>query len=116
MLNMTWARPQQGVVHILRRGAWYRVVGRRSDNVVVLDVNRKNVPVDVRLLQFRGERPKTWSVVRVSLPQPKLPPDWGPTYVVCPNCAHRQKLVNHPGEMVCDECEGLYNVEWEVAV
>src|SRR5438552_3892763 len=48
-----WARVGRAGAHLLRRGAWYPVVRISSSHIVVLDVNRRNVPVDRRFLEIR---------------------------------------------------------------
>ena len=59
-----WARVGRPGAHLLRRGAWYPVVRISSSHIVVLDVNRRNVPVDRRFLEIRYHPPERWSVVR----------------------------------------------------
>src|SRR2546427_774867 len=59
-----WARVGPAGAHTLRRGAWYPVVRISSSNIVVLDVNRHNVPVDRRLLEIRYHAPERWTIVR----------------------------------------------------
>jgi len=52
-----WARVGRPGAHLLRRGAWYPVVRISSSHIVVLDVNRRNVPVDRRFLEIRYHPP-----------------------------------------------------------
>src|SRR2546426_10196511 len=52
-----WARVGKPGAHLLRRGAWYPVVRVSSSHIVVLDVNRRNVPVDRRFLETRRHPP-----------------------------------------------------------
>src|SRR3989454_5224929 len=59
-----WARVGPSGAHTLRRGAWYPVVRISSSNIVVLDVNRHNVPVDRRFLEIRYHPPERWTIVR----------------------------------------------------
>src|SRR2546422_3190257 len=59
-----WARVGRAGAHLLRRGAWYPVVRISSSHIVVLDVNRRNVPVDRRFLEIRYHPPERWSIVR----------------------------------------------------
>ena len=56
-----WARVGKPGAHLLRRGAWYPVVRISSSHIVVLDVNRRNVPVDRRFLEIRYHPPERWS-------------------------------------------------------
>src|SRR5215813_10705864 len=80
-----WARVGPAGAHTLRRGAWYPVVRMSSSNIVVLDVNRRNVPVDRRLLEIRYQPPERWTIVRC---EPRLIERIGRifplTYAVCP--------------------------------
>ena len=48
-----WARVGPAGAHTLRRGAWYAVVRMSASNIVVLDVNRRNVD---------GSTPLQWAV------------------------------------------------------
>ena len=57
-----WARVGPAGAHTLRRGAWYPVVRISSSNIVVLDVNRHNVPVDRRFLEIRYHPPERWTI------------------------------------------------------
>src|SRR2546426_4311420 len=59
-----WARVGKSGAHLLRRGAWYPVVRISSSHIVVLDVNRRNVPVDRRFLEIRYHPPERWTIVR----------------------------------------------------
>src|SRR5437016_13049505 len=59
-----WARVGRPGAHLLRRGAWYPVVRISSSHIVVLDGNRRNVPVDRRFLEIRYHPPERSSVVR----------------------------------------------------
>jgi len=59
-----WARVGPAGAHTLRRGAWYPVVRISSSNIVVLDVNRHNVPVDRRFLEIRYHPPERWTIVK----------------------------------------------------
>ncbi len=60
-----WARVKRAGAHGLRRGAWYVVLTDTKPTIVVLDVNKKAVPVDRTLLEFTTEKPHKWSVVRL---------------------------------------------------
>ncbi len=80
-----WARVGPSGAHTLRRGAWYPVVRISSSNIVVLDVNRHNVPVDRRFLEIRYHPPERWTIVRC---EPRVIERLGRifplTYAVCP--------------------------------
>ena len=89
-----WARVGPAGAHTLRRGAWYPVVRISSSNIVVLDVNRHNVPVDRRFLEIRYHPPERWTIVRC---EPRVIERLGRifplTYAVCPACRHHLKFV-----------------------
>src|SRR5260370_8616221 len=88
-----WARVGPAGAHTLRRGAWYPVVRISSSNIVVLDVNRHNVPVDRRFLEIRFHPPGMWSIVRC---EPRLFARRGRifplTSSVCLPCRHSPDL------------------------
>jgi hypothetical protein len=109
-----WARVGPGGAHTLRRGAWYPVVNISAGNIVVLDVNRRNVPVDRRLLEFRYHPPERWSIVRCR-PQDleRLGRSFPLTYAVCPTCRHRQAFEARVDEMVCDKCHRPAPLAWD---
>jgi len=100
-----WARVGPAGAHTLRRGAWYPVVRISSTNIVVLDVNRQNVPVDRRFLEIRYHPPERWSIVRCD---PRVLERLGRvfplTYAVCPSCRHRQSFDADLRELTCDRC------------
>src|SRR5881394_3854114 len=89
-----WARVGPAGAHTLRRGAWYPVVRISSSNIVVLDVNRHNVPVDRRVMEKLGR------VIPL-------------TYAVCPSCRHRQGFQAGSNEMTCDRCKKVAGLAWD---
>jgi hypothetical protein len=109
-----WARVGKAGAHLLRRGAWYPVVRISSSHIVVLDVNRRNVPVDRRFLEIRYHPPERWSIVRreqrelqrVGRPFPL-------TYAVCPSCRHRQAFDGDAKELTCDRCHKNGGLAWD---
>ena len=109
-----WARVGPGGAHTLRRGAWYPVVRISSSNIVVLDVNRRNVPVDKRLLEIRYHPPERWTVVQC---EPRLMQRLGRefplTYAVCPTCRHRQSFDADHRELACDRCHHTATLAWD---
>ena len=109
-----WARVGPEGAHTLRRGAWYPVVHISSGNIVVLDVNRRNVPVDRRLLEFRYHPPERWSIVRAR-PQDleRLGRVFPLTYAVCPSCRHRQAFEARVDQMHCDRCRKVASLAWD---
>ena len=109
-----WARVGPGGAHTLRRGAWYPVVHVSAGNIVVLDVNRRNVPVDRRLLEFRYHPPERWSIVRArQQDMDRLGRAFPLTYAVCPTCRHRQAFVARVDQMKCDKCTRASPLAWD---
>src|SRR5260370_35365869 len=85
-----WARVGKPGAHLLRRGAWYPVVRISSSHIVVLAVNRRNVPVDRRFLEIRYHPPEPWSIVRREPRELQRVGRLFPlTYAVCPAGRHR---------------------------
>jgi hypothetical protein len=109
-----WARVGPAGAHTLRRGAWYPVVRMSSSNIVVLDVNRRNVPVDRRLLEIRYQPPERWTIVRC---EPRLIERIGRifplTYAVCPACRHRQAFGADSKRLTCDRCHNSAILAWD---
>ncbi len=121
-----WARVGPAGAHTLRRGAWYPVVRISSSNIVVLDVNRHNVPVDRRFLEIRYHPPERWTIVRCEprvierlgrIFQPRVIERLGRifplTYAVCPACRHRQGIEARTNEMECDRCHKKAAMAWD---
>lgn len=108
-----WARVGPHGAHTLRRGAWYPVVRISSGNIVVLDVNRRNIPVDKRLLEIRYHRPERWTIVQC---EPRVMQRVGRifplTYAVCPSCRHRQAFNGDAKELTCDRCHQAAALTW----
>src|SRR5947207_15497712 len=89
-----WARVGPAGAHTLRRGAWYPVVRISSSNIVVLDVNRHNVPVDRRFLEIRYHPPERWTIVRFEPPIiERLARCFPRTYAVWPTGRARQGIL-----------------------
>jgi hypothetical protein len=109
-----WARVGPSGAHTLRRGAWYPVVRISSSNIVVLDVNRHNVPVDRRFLEIRYHPPERWTIVKC---EPRVMEKLGRviplTYAVCPACRHRQGFQAGSDEMTCDRCKKTAGLAWD---
>lgn len=109
-----WARVGPAGAHTLRRGAWYPVVRVSASNIVVLDVNRHNVPVDRRLLEIRYQAPERWTIVRC---EPRLIERIGRifplTYAVCPACRHRQAFGADAKQLNCDRCHCSAALAWD---
>src|SRR2546423_8073011 len=109
-----WARVGRPGAHLLRRGAWYPVVRISSSHIVVLDVNRRNVPVDRRFLEIRYHPPDPWSVVRSQPPQIQPLGRLFPlTYAVCPACRHRQGFGTEVKDLTCERCKKHAGLAWD---
>lgn len=109
-----WARVGKPGAHLLRRGAWYPVVRISSSHIVVLDVNRRNVPVDRRFLEIRYHPPDRWSIVRCEPREIQRVGRIFPlTYAVCPTCRHREAFPADAKELTCERCKKTALLAWE---
>jgi LSD1 subclass zinc finger protein len=88
--------------------------------MVILDVSKKNVPVDRTSLELADTRPEQWSVVKWQpgkpLPHRMSERNLPRIYAVCPSCRARSMgLSEGVKELKCSDCnyEGL--VDWENA-
>lgn len=111
-----WARVGPAGAHTLRRGAWYPVVRISSSNIVVLDVNRHNVPVDRRFLEIRYHPPERWTLVKCEARLlEKVGRVFPLNYAVCPNCRHRQGFESEPqrDELTCEKCHKSAALGWD---
>ena len=109
-----WARVGKRGAHLLRRGAWYPVVRVSSSQIVVLDVNRRNVPVDRRFLEIRYHPPERWSLVRCEPRElQRLGRNFPLTYAVCPSCRHRQAFDGDVRDLTCDRCHHPAPMAWD---
>ena len=109
-----WARVGKVGAHLLRRGAWYPVVRISSSHIVVLDVNRRNVPVDRRFLEIRYHPPERWSIVRCEARElQRVNRDFPLTYAVCPRCRHRQGFTGDARDLNCERCHNLAPMAWD---
>lgn len=112
-----WARPLPTGVHLLRRGAWYRVVNDNGPELLIIEVAKRTIPVPRERVEMRKEVPDRWSiVVRSAAADPNATrstsTDLGPVYAVCPGCAFRAPLAGDAADMQCPECGRRYPVEW----
>jgi hypothetical protein len=99
---------------LLRRGAWYPVVRVSSSQIVVLDVNRRNVPVDRRFVEIRYHPPERWSLVRCEPRElQRLGRNFPLTYAVCPSCRHRQAFDGDVRDLTCDRCHHAAPMAWD---
>jgi hypothetical protein len=112
-----WARVSQSEAFGLRRGAWYPVVSDGSSQLVVLDVNKSIRPVNRVHLEFRDERPMTWSVVRREpterAAQVATAKALGPMYGVCPRCRYRAAVPEQEALHTCPACTASAEVDWD---
>ena len=113
MRGHQWARLKPGVEAKIRRGAWYRVL-RLGSAEAVLEVNRQPTPVPRALLTFAANPPLAWAIVPRSAHSPRLPENWGDTYLVCPACRERAQLLDsRPATQRCSRCNGLFEIHWD---
>lgn len=113
MAGLQWARLQSDVNCQLRRGAWYPVVRLASTEAVVEVVKGKPTPVPRDLVRISPTPGRTWTVVPRPARAMRMPSSWGESYGVCPNCRHRAPLDNHPKELRCQRCNGIFAVAWD---
>ena len=113
-----WARPKPGA-HGLRRGAWYAVVNEMGTAMIVLDVQKNNVPVPRDMLVLSEHPPMKWTVVQWQESQRGAErasqENDGLTYAVCPICQTRTNLTSPDApQLMCMVCEGAYDVNWQI--
>ena len=116
-----WARVyptfDQSISKALRRGAWYPVVDTSKPDRISILMGTRPVEVPRRLLEFRKQRPKHFSVIdRIGYTPPdrqrKSLYNLGKRYAVCPVCSKRQSLLGHPDEKKCSRCGHTGEVGW----
>ena len=113
-----WARVLQSGAFGLRRGAWYPVVNDNVAGMIVLDVSKRNVPVDRKTVELSDDKPTVWSVVdwppERPVPQRMTEQNLPRTYAVCPYCRSRSQGVSPDvKEMQCTECGAHAKVDWD---
>jgi hypothetical protein len=109
-----WARLEADIESPLRRGAWYPVT-RLSATEVVVEINRRPTAVLRKHMALHSAPPTAWTVVARPPGAVRVPPSWGDTYAVCPNCRERSRLDNHPANLRCHKCNGYFPVAWNEA-
>ena len=109
MVQPKWAQLHAEYECPLRRGAWYRVLNASSLEVVV-EVNRKEVRVPRRYLQFADQPAQMWAVVERAESSGRGPRSLGSRYAVCPSCRERVPLAGRPANMRCPRCNGLFAI------
>ncbi len=114
-----WATAKPAGAHIMRLGAWYKIVDERNPTLVVLDIARRNVPVPRNFVEISREAPQRFTVVYRSLedhnPARGTAEDVGPTYAVCQSSGTRVPLTGQPEHLECPSCGQLHPVDWEAA-
>ena len=112
MASEQWARLREDMCCGLRRGAWYKVLFA-GDDLVTLDVDGERLLIPPVALEFVVERPALWTVVLHTRESVSFPPSRGKRFAVCPNCRSRQVPVGLPNSLRCQQCNGLYEVDWQ---
>ncbi len=112
-----WARVKQLGAHGLRRGAWYPVVNEVTEEMLIVDVAKQNVPVPRELVEVSDHEPRRWSIVVRSPADPgadKISAAGHPLeYAVCPGCRSRVPFgPARPDQMECPNCQQRYPVDW----
>ncbi len=111
-----WAIVKPATNRLLRRGAWYPVVDDSANGKVVVGVRKRRVSVPRRFLEVRDSRPTRFTVVNRVAKDPNpvhgTALDPGMSYVVCPNCGNRIRVLGLPKVVACGECEHRGEVAW----
>lgn len=112
MAELHWARLKAEGPYPLRRGAWYRVI-EFEVHEVTLDVQLRPVSVPRSLVEVVDKRPLSWTAVARPRDAVRINESWGDQYAVCPRCGSRASLAGEPHELRCQQCDGLYPVDWD---
>jgi hypothetical protein len=87
-----------------------------AGSIVILDVSKKNVPVDRASVEVAERQPEKWSVVKWDpagpIPRRISHENLPLTYGVCPNCRARAELQDHHNTMECPQCKLKSEVDW----
>ncbi|MDH4130525.1 MAG: hypothetical protein OEV95_01815 [Gemmatimonadota bacterium] len=108
-----WATGAPGTGDILRRGAWYQIIGDSGDELVIeVDTHPRRLPREKLIV--RAEPPDQWSiVVRTGVMRPTLSgAKVANTYAVCPDCTARQEFEGRPDTLICARCRRASKVDW----
>ncbi len=94
------------------------MVNEASPDLVVVDVNKRNVPVPRGLVDTSDATPDLWSVVRWEQSergaQRASEANYGLTYLVCPRCRARVRPDSEEvTRMPCPDCGGEFGIDWE---
>lgn len=110
-----WAVARPLTEPMLRQGAWYPIVNRGSDFVVV-EVHRQHVTVPTHCVEVRSSRPDRFTVVYRSRadtnPARHTFADLGRQYAVCPTSGDRLRLLGQPEQLRCPTCGHHGLVAW----
>lgn len=118
MASIGWARCADGVVDVLRRGAWYPIVEDSADGHVVVDVHGRPVRLPRTDLTVRPTPPECWSTVvrtaEVRLRVEGRGRERVRRYAVCPHCRERRDLPGNPLSLDCPRCGATSPVDWSL--
>lgn len=116
MAKLGWARCNDNVADILRRGAWYPILEETGDGHVVVSVREQRVRLSLVDVHVRPDPPESWSVVvRTGVLRPTLGgkgKEVVSTYAVCPRCHERQDFTGKPTTLKCTRCGSTAPVDW----
>ncbi len=111
-----WATARPFARPLPRAGAWYPVLGETSGDRAVLQIRGKRVAILKKLLEFRDERPRVFTVViRPKEALAVLVPggaDLARVYAVCPVCSQRVRIVDSQTMATCTGCGHDGEVAW----
>ena len=115
-----WARVRPEGAHILRRGAWYNVLREPKHGIVLLEINKRIVPMNEQFVVLSRERPEKWAVVArnpddYQARRASMSRSLDATYVVCPHCRTRANAEHTAHEYACPSCKGTFEIDWGIA-
>ena len=114
MATRGWARCNDNVADVLRRGAWYPIVAETDDDHLIVEVRNQRVRLSRADVRVRHDPPDRWSVVvRTGVLRPTLGGrQVARSYAVCPACHQRVELSNKPDVLTCSRCGQSAPVDW----
>lgn len=114
MATRGWARCNDNVADVLRRGAWYPIVEETDDDHVIVEVRNRRVRLTRADIRVRHDPPERWSVVvRTGVLRPTLGGrEVSRTYAVCPSCHQRVEFTGTPAILECSGCGKSAAVDW----
>ncbi len=111
-----WATAHPFARPLPRAGAWYPVLGETSGDRAVLRIRGKRVAILKKLLEFRDERPRVFTVViRPKEALADLAPfgaELARVYAVCPVCSQRVRIVDKQTMATCAGCGHDGEIAW----